>query len=327
MPRSQRRWARRRAPRCSPAQRVERAFQARDIDQIIGSAKDLIECVAKVVVQSLGGSFANNANLPGLGAQALQMLGVHPQCFQDRDPLRILAKALAPVPGALGSLRNHEGTGHGRPVLSDLAEANAVFVGEIAAAWSRLVLAALGRVLAGMEAVQATAQAIEDLGHVLYRGDLRRDLDALQLSQLEPLQQHQLGVAVGRRSAAGTRIANLDVIEPLAQGIEQFPEPFAAGVIEGLFIDRNGYIRTHEGGALFAAAIAQQLGVVGADVLTEICTRMDDTDLSYGFDPEIQATVIEELRGAAEAASSPQIEEALRRMGVRIEALSEVPVS
>jgi hypothetical protein len=65
------------------------------------------------------------------------------------------------VPAAVSRLRNHDGIGHGRTQPTDLHEHTAAFVQEVAVAWSRSVLAALGRVLAGMSELDEAVHAIE----------------------------------------------------------------------------------------------------------------------------------------------------------------------
>jgi len=36
------------------AERVNRAMTVNDVEQVIGSAKDLVECVAKIVIEAVG---------------------------------------------------------------------------------------------------------------------------------------------------------------------------------------------------------------------------------------------------------------------------------
>jgi hypothetical protein len=305
------------------ADRVNRALEVGDVEQVVGTAKDLVESVTKVVLQALGTTFGSGETLPRLGRRALQGLGAHPQSFEDRPPLRNLANALVQVPDAISTLRNRDGTGHGRPFLSDLSIANAEFTGHVALAWSRWVLAALGRVLAGMAAVDEAARRIEDRWEPFPRGSMRTVLGELRLPELEPIQQHRLGLAVGRRSVKGTWVADLDIVEPLAAGEEPYPSHFAVGVIEGFFIDVNGYIRCRVGGAQLAVEITRRLGAEGPDVLVGIAERLEGSELAYAFDDDqVQRAVIAELRELADKGSDESVQEALRRMAVRIETLS-----
>jgi len=305
---------------------VDRAMTEGDVEQIIGSAKDLVESIAKVVVEAAGGTYASNADLPRLAKDALETLKMHPNAFQGRDPMKRLTAALAQVPSALAELRNHDGTGHGRSSITDLYEASAEFVGHVAVAWSKWVLAALGQLLAGMAEVHDAIQRIEQIrpDGGFRRGELRQLLEDLQLANLGSEQQHGLGVAVGRRSILGTVVADIDVVEPLAQGEESFPAPFAIGVIEGLFIGSKGYIRSTPGAPELAAAIAFRLGSQGYEALGGLAGTIEQADLSYAFDEDQSQMVVEELQQLAGQPGDAGAREALSRIAKRIEALEYV---
>jgi hypothetical protein len=297
--------------------RVNRAVAAGDVEQIIGAAKDLVECVTKVAIETLGGTYGSNEKLPKLAQQALSALKSHPSGFQGRRPLQEFTQALAKVPAAVAELRNHDGTGHGRTQPTDLHEDTAAFVQQVAVAWSRWVLAALGRVLTGMSELDEAIRAIEwDVA--FRRGELRSFLDELHLDQLESEQQRRLGVAVGRRWASGTFMVRLDVIEPFVAG-ESFPEPFAVGLIEGSFIDTNGYIRTNGQCAHDAAVVAAYLGEVGADTLTELAEKMESAEFSYAFEDEEYWLIVEALRRIAGTTANDRLRQALLRMAERID--------
>lgn len=73
-------------------------------------------------------------------------------------------------------------------------------------------------------------------------------LRELEVERLETREQHRVGLAVARRWASSrTFVAHMDVIEPLAQGVEQYPGRFCEGVIEGLLIESEGYLRLTAG--------------------------------------------------------------------------------
>ncbi len=299
------------------AARVDRAAEAGDVEQIIGTAKDLVECITKVVIETLGGTYGSGEDLPKLAKEALSALKAHPSGFQGRRPLQEFTRALAKVPAAVAELRNHDGTGHGRTEPTDLHEDTAAFVQQVAVAWSRWVLAAFGRVLAGMSVLTEAADIIES-GAAFRRGELRSFLDELHLDQLEPEQQRRLGVAVGRRWAGGTFMVRLDVVEPFLAG-ESFPEAFAVGLIEGSFIDTNGYIRTNGRCAFDAAVVAVHLGEVGEDTLTELADKMESAEFSYAFQDQEYWPIAEPLRSVAGTTTNDRLRQALLRMAVRID--------
>lgn len=86
------------------AARVYRAVAANDVEQVIGTAKDLVECVSKVVIQTLGGTYGSDESVSRLARQALAALKVHPDGFQGRPPLQEFAKTLAKLPLAVAEL-------------------------------------------------------------------------------------------------------------------------------------------------------------------------------------------------------------------------------
>ncbi len=306
------------------AERVDRAIAAGDAEQVIGSAKDLVECAAKIVIEAVGGTYASRDSLGRLGKEALIALNAHPSSFQARTPIHQLTAALTQVPSAVADLRNHDGTGHGRSSPTDLHPASAEFVGHVALAWSKWVLAALARTLAGMAEVHDAIQRIETIepDRSFQRGELRQLLLDLHLAELPPEQQRRLGAAVGRRSILGTAVANIDVVNPLATGEEIFPEGFSLGVIEGMFIDRNGYLRSIDAAAANAAAIAERLGAQGEETLAGLAERVEQADLAYAFTEDDCQRAVDELRQVAEHASSERARTALNRVASRIETLS-----
>src|SRR6266487_4080593 len=251
------------------AQRVDRAIAAGDVEQIIGAAKDLVECVTKVVIETLGGTYGSDEDLPKLARQALFALKAHPSGFQGGRPLQEFAQALA-------------------------------------------------KVLAGMSELDEAVRDIE-WDAAFRMGELRSFLDELHLDQLESEQQRRLGVAVGRRWASGTFMVRLDVIEPFVAGESSFPESFAVGLIEGSFIDTNGYIRTNGRCANDAAVVAAYLGEVGADTLTDLAEKMESAEFSYAFEDEEYWPVVEALRRIAGTAANDRLREALLRMAERID--------
>lgn len=83
----------------------------------------------------------------------------------------------------------------------------------------------------------------------------------------------------------------MDVVEPVVEGEETFPEPFAVGLIEGLFIDGNGYIRSSDGAASDAATIADRLGTQGDEALVRLAETAEQADLAYAF-PRMSAGML-----------------------------------
>lgn len=88
---------------------------------VIGTAKELVESTAKVVLNRLGVEHSPAAGLPRLVDQAHRALAEHPSCVPDgldagAETKRLLG-SLMTTAAALAALRNRHGTGHGPAAL------------------------------------------------------------------------------------------------------------------------------------------------------------------------------------------------------------------
>lgn len=97
--------------------RIERAV-ADDPAQVIGSAKELVESTAKIILRERGVEFADDEKIPQLVPRAQEALGVHPTSISGgvdgaQATKKILGGLTAVVVG-IAELRNRGyGTGHG----------------------------------------------------------------------------------------------------------------------------------------------------------------------------------------------------------------------
>jgi hypothetical protein len=99
-----------------------------DAALLAGTGKDLLEAVAKHVLDVVWGSHPN-ANFPFLLGQAFVALGMATppdKPVPGESPLRAYERALYDVGCAVNRLRNKQGTGHGRPFLPTLSQPEAV---------------------------------------------------------------------------------------------------------------------------------------------------------------------------------------------------------
>ena len=112
----------------------------------VGSAKELIESTAKVVLAERGLTVSDKADLPELVRQAQQALGLHPSSAapgpDSTEAVRRILGGVSTIAAGLAELRNRGyGTGHGtagariglRPRHAHLA-VNAAFT------WCQLML-------------------------------------------------------------------------------------------------------------------------------------------------------------------------------------------
>lgn len=109
-----------------------------DAALLVGTSKDLMEAVAAHVLQELWGFYPSQDNFPTLLGQAFTALGfattVKPE-VQGEHPRAAMERRMYELACSINKLRNKQGTGHGRPWISDLsqdeAKAAVEFIGVI----------------------------------------------------------------------------------------------------------------------------------------------------------------------------------------------------
>lgn len=102
--------------------RMESAINS-DPDLAIGTAKELVETVAKTILDDLGVQYGKRDDLPDLVKAARKALRLVPDSVPDdrqaADTVRRLLSNLGAVVDGIATLRNWYGTGHGRPAGSN----------------------------------------------------------------------------------------------------------------------------------------------------------------------------------------------------------------
>lgn len=98
--------------------RIERAIQDDDAAQAIGSAKELIESTAKVVLRERRQTLKDQDDLPALVRAAQLALGLHPTTVSpgpdSSDAIKKILGGASTVASGIAELRNRGyGTGHG----------------------------------------------------------------------------------------------------------------------------------------------------------------------------------------------------------------------
>jgi hypothetical protein len=98
---------------------VRRARQGiTDASLVTGTGKDLLEATAAHILMQRYGSYSPNSNFPTLLGQAFIALGLATSQVpvpSNSTPEKRLQRALFDAGCAVNSLRNKQGTGHGRP--------------------------------------------------------------------------------------------------------------------------------------------------------------------------------------------------------------------
>jgi len=101
---------------------------AADAALVTGTGKDLLEAVAAYVLQQRYGSYSATSNFPTLLGQVFVALGLAtPQdpVMRGEPPQRRIERALYELACGINQLRNKAGTGHGRPWVSTVTDAEA----------------------------------------------------------------------------------------------------------------------------------------------------------------------------------------------------------
>ncbi|MFD1852143.1 abortive infection family protein [Oceanobacillus bengalensis] len=111
---------------------IRRAKQGiEDAALVAGTGKDLMEAVAAYIVLKKMGSYPTQANFPTLLGQAFMMVGAatpHDKIDNNlsEPAIKRFERALYELACSINKLRNKEGTGHGRPFLSNLTKEEAL---------------------------------------------------------------------------------------------------------------------------------------------------------------------------------------------------------
>ncbi len=105
---------------------VKRAKRgADDAALVTGTGKDLVEATAKHVLVERFGQAAATTNFPSLLGQAFVAVGLSHEWTPGEKAHKRVEAALYELACGVNMLRNKEGTGHGRPFLPEITEAQA----------------------------------------------------------------------------------------------------------------------------------------------------------------------------------------------------------
>ena len=116
---------------------------ADDAALVTGTGKDLLEATAKHVLVERFGRAPNTASFPTLLGQAFTVVGLAHEWEPGRPAHARVESALYELGCAVNTLRNKEGTGHGRPFLPTVTAAQARAAIESMGIVAEVLLAAL----------------------------------------------------------------------------------------------------------------------------------------------------------------------------------------
>lgn len=221
--------------------RLDRARRDDDLPLVIGTAKELVETIAKVVLDAHGQTVASNADLNAVLTSVHKVLDRLPARGAASDPpIRDIVQGAKTIIAQLPELRNRFGTGHGRVVSPQVDQELVLLVLDAAGLWSRWVLRRLDQTLASLP------RSLVTMLHegIFSRGVLRSRLQALDLPSLDEADQRLVGVAVAQRAMGGTFLVHDEGVDDCAAqpDLNKWPAGYRAGMVEGLLLDREGYV-------------------------------------------------------------------------------------
>jgi hypothetical protein len=294
--------------------RLEDARSRRDWALAVGSSKELAETVAKIILDSRGRPFASNADFPILINDTHKALLRHPnEHFADDRPARNIAQSAKNLVVSVVEMRNQRGTGHGRPRPVNVEEEHADLASDAAVLWCRWALRRLDVIVEGR-----TGDLIRDLrqGEAFRGGDLARRLRSADIETLDLDEQHRLGVAVGQRAARRTVTVLVDGVEAAAAPDPHWTDAYRVGVVEGSFLNVDGYLQSTPGLARAALALLRSLADP-VEISVSLADRAERTEVAYAMTPEEQAAVVAAIAAAA-STSSESLAAPLRRLAQAI---------
>jgi hypothetical protein len=265
-----------------PLNRLKTAVYVNDRHLIVGSAKDVVEATARVVLNARGQPAGSNEEYDKILGDAHRAIERQPGPGLAADaPVRQAATSAKKLAAQLRELRNIYGTGHGRsflPVVEDEVLETCV---DGALLWTRWALRRLQFLIIG-----SLQPLINDLRESTFgMGRLATRLQAANLPNLPAADQRLLGVAVGRRTALNTFTVRIDGVDACAdsQDAVAWPPSYREGVAEGLFLDLSGQVHVDDN-AIGARRAAEVLGPHPEQ--TRVLTDLEAKLRSAAWSPE-----------------------------------------
>lgn len=287
--------------------RVQRSRQDEDWRAAVGAAKELCETVAKITLA------ARHTDIPGeypkLIKAAHATLGRDPG-FVSEQPLRDMAQAARNLASSLAQLRNSWGTGHGHAIVPSTTIEHADLAIDAAFTWCRWALRRLDHVLRN-----TVDRVIADLagGEVFYQGTLARRLAELDLATLDDDDLDRLGRAIAHRGLhRETFVVRIDGVEAVATTPESYPEALRRGLIAGIFVDENGYVRADPVGLELAMQLVNSLD--DTTFFEEFTEAVEGKDFSHAMNLQLAVVLVPIVTAIIESARNGTLGSAWGRL-------------
>jgi Abortive infection C-terminus len=216
------------------------AAAANDRPAAAGAAKDLIECIARCVLDATENPLGDSVKFPKLIYEAQKALKrVAGPDIGISEEVKAIANAAQAIATGVSAIRNEVGTGHGRARLPGIDDEMATIVSDATMLWCRWALRRLGHLLAGYPNL-----LLAEVNTPVGLDKLQRHFDEVRMPHQPPDIQHAIGVAFGRQAAGGFGNAFIVGVTPAAElpDLGEFPVSYRLGLAEGMVIDYAGQI-------------------------------------------------------------------------------------
>jgi hypothetical protein len=220
--------------------RLAGAALADDRPGVIGAAKELIECVARCVLDATERPVGDKEKFNGVVGEAQKALErVAGKGTSSSEEVRVISGAAQTIATRANVIRNRVGTGHGRARVADIDDEMAEIVGDAAMLWSRWALRRLGHVMA-----KYPTRLLSELAGGAPRERLRTVFEEVLLPDQPKDIQHAIGVAFGREAAGGFGNATVVGVTPAASSpdLDVYPVDYRLGLVNGMIINSDGQI-------------------------------------------------------------------------------------
>jgi hypothetical protein len=272
--------------------RVNQALELSKPDhgQIVGTCKDLCECIAKVIITQVSASPDSHDDLSKLGKQVQNLIGTSVRTpATGNDPLAQLERAIFNIPTTIGLTRNVVGAGHGHAVVVELDPADVALIVGATQAWCSWALRRAEIVL--RNTVSELVRSLREEN--FYGGALTHWLNLLGLDTLPEVDQHRLGIAVAARARNGTFVVFNEGVKPLRISPKEWPAEYRTGIAEGLLFDQSGL--------LYPAGIPDLAAVVSCMTTTAAAALFDRVVVTplasrLAASPELRTGLEQELK-------------------------------
>lgn len=221
-------------------ERFQRAVEAEDLGDTVGSLKTMIESISKTVLELGGEPPSSNTKFPKVFQSAhSRLLDQSIEGKNVEGPSRNILEQSRKMIISLDEVRNQSGSGHGRTYVPDLKPDTVELLSAVAFSWILWALPRVDKYAEGRPDV-----LIRDLivvNNTFTRGLLVSRLKDANLATLESKQQREIGLAVARRGMQGTFVVWEDGVEDCAESdsIEEWPVGYREGLFRGLFTNKR----------------------------------------------------------------------------------------